>query len=407
MLQRYNISSNDYAQEFNAQTYFPNQHFEEDPLIQVHPKLSLRLAADSAQLGRVFQDRTHIFQIRPRPSALPSDATLMNVGVRGRRGNIVQTFPSVEYDFVPNQLSLGKGAFVHVQWDGSNSQPKNQAGEGQDQTDRSNMVPMGLGNWNIPHGTLFQKYSGEFSVAGKVYLYKYDIESTYNRDDAIQFCSRYQMMLPEPSSSAMMAEISKLWKNERGKFLGMIFLGLSDEAEEGKFVWDSTNQTPEYTNWRRRRGPQEGEHLNYVALARDFKWVLVPGGRITRFASVLCIREKNENPLLGNTSSAPRQSTLFSGANWIWSSLTEDRQILSDNTNLALQMAASGYVTCEKSADCGAESAETKEPLNPKLNNAPASFLGNIFRPGTGKHFYMSTRNNQFSNRNQKGFIQV
>ena len=98
---------------------------------------------------------------------------------------------------------------------------------------------------------------------------------------------------------------------------------------------------------------------------------------------------------------------MFSEADWIWSSLTNDPNILSDNSNLLLQMASSGYFTCETDDDCGEESIETKTSLNETLDEAPASFHGNIFRPGKGKHFYMSTRNNNFSNRAQKGFIQV
>ena len=47
-------------------------------------------------------------------------------------------------------------------------------------------------------------------------------------------------------------------------------------------------------------------------------------------------------------------------------------------------------------------------PLNPKLNNAPASFGGNIVRfksPST--HHFLCTRNNNFSNRAQKSHIKV
>lgn len=110
------------VQEFSTETYFSNQHFEKDPLIEVFPGVNLQVAAHTHQLGRTFQDRTHLFEIRRRPAALPSNAKLVNLGVRGRRGNIVQTFPSLEYDFTPNRLTLENNTYVHVQWDGSNSQ---------------------------------------------------------------------------------------------------------------------------------------------------------------------------------------------------------------------------------------------------------------------------------------------
>ena len=58
---------------------------------------------------------------------------------------------------------------------------------------------MGQGNWNIPHGKYPEEHSGELFIPKneftdeKTYEYKFDIDSTYNRDDAIQFCARYGM----------------------------------------------------------------------------------------------------------------------------------------------------------------------------------------------------------------------
>ena len=106
----------------------------------------------------VFQDRSHVFKLLTRPSEIPQDQTLHNIVVRGKRGNIVQTFPAVEYDFCPNNLKINNGDAVQFQWTGSNNHDNDghsdgQAGddgEGQGGTDRSNMIQLYYNKVNFP-----------------------------------------------------------------------------------------------------------------------------------------------------------------------------------------------------------------------------------------------------------------
>jgi hypothetical protein len=166
---RYNLSSGDFQQwpedavdpgaarmvdHYNnsKHAYDPNTPLTQDPYVYIGPGDSatkgmqfVKLKVNTNQYARTFQDRSYVFSIKPVPSssaaasnmedtpavdhtmiqsALAKGGKIYNVNVRGKRGNIVQVFPSVEYDFVPNSLALGTNDMVHFQWTGSDYNPR-------------------------------------------------------------------------------------------------------------------------------------------------------------------------------------------------------------------------------------------------------------------------------------------
>lgn len=130
----------------------PNTPLKQDPYVYIgagddsENDMFVSLAVNTNQYSRTFQDRTFSFTIRKRPTETTetdpvtdtpavtqslidaldpsSESAVYNVNVRGKRGNIVQTYPAVEYDFTPNSLALKKGDVVHFQWTGSDYNPR-------------------------------------------------------------------------------------------------------------------------------------------------------------------------------------------------------------------------------------------------------------------------------------------
>ena len=118
-------------------------------------------------------------------------------------------------------------------------------------------------------------------------------------------------------------------------------------------------------------------------------------------SNILELKDRNNNYPLPFEN-----SNMFKTAKIHWTSNGFDKSKLSGE-DVAVSFASSGYYTCMKSATCGAQSVERKAQMQNQLNNAPASYGGMLLEFARGMYHYVCSRNNNFTNRSQKGTIQV
>jgi hypothetical protein len=106
------------------------------------------------------------------------------------------------------------------------------------------------------------------------------------------------------------------------------------------------------------------------------------------------------NPSVNYPLTSGKPLRMFTNADIVWSSdeKTKTKQ------DLWLSMASSGYYN---SVSHYKTLKAQNKALNDELNNAPASYRGMLLRFAPGEYYYMCSRNNNFSNRNEKGRLYV
>jgi len=146
---RYNMSSSDYARNLDAAANGDASPIQQDPLVKVGngPTEVVQLALNTNQVARTFQDRSYVFYVKP---AETPGVEVVNMNVRGKRGNIVQTYPAVEYDIIPSKIVVTPSTVLDVQWVGSDYNPRRGCndGEGGPYTGDNNVAARLLANPN-------------------------------------------------------------------------------------------------------------------------------------------------------------------------------------------------------------------------------------------------------------------
>lgn len=132
----------------------------------IYPRISI--AYNSDQVGRTFQDRSYVLRFLSRP-AVSASAKIYNLNTRGRRGNIVQCYPAVENDFVPNYLEVTTQDYVHIQFCGSDFNPANNPnnGEGWQFSTRSNFMQNRNSHTQFPLSSKAQTMFSDFATMVK------------------------------------------------------------------------------------------------------------------------------------------------------------------------------------------------------------------------------------------------
>jgi len=154
-----------------AATY---KSFSEMPADQF-PAARLGLEINTNQYGRTFQDRSWSFEIRRNSvSGECAGRQIYNLNIRGKRGNIVQTYPAVEYDFTPNEMYVTDADCIHVQWTGSDYNPARDSNDAYG----GPPDPNNLNNGRADRSNLVQTFGPAFNQPVTSYDYQWNMFTT-------------------------------------------------------------------------------------------------------------------------------------------------------------------------------------------------------------------------------------
>ena len=96
------------------------------------------------------------------------------------------------------------------------------------------------------------------------------------------------------------------------------------------------------------------------------------------------------------------ETTMWKNATVIWAADLSSKGFL-DSLDVGVQMATAGFISCASECD----NSVNDRKMQDQLNNAPASFLGMVLKFTPGHYHFLCSRNNNFSNRSQKGTLIV
>jgi len=163
-----------------------------------------QLALNTNQYGRTFEDRSYAVVLenevaqsqrrRMQASGAPGEDRadvgdcdeVHELHLRGKRGNIVQSYPSVEHDFLPTMLVAEVGDCIRFQVQLSDNDPPNNAGEGLPGSGRGNLALQSLGDKNVPLGTLGEQ--NFFNSVDEMFAYAYLGQEDLNRNNGNPTC---------------------------------------------------------------------------------------------------------------------------------------------------------------------------------------------------------------------------